>query len=99
MTNCVPMSSITLKGSTTQNAGIRLSAISARYNLKIYYVLNECICEIGGMPEVYISSYETLADVTARLTLLIEYVYNAKHTHAVFGYVSFKQFKNKIANR
>jgi hypothetical protein len=46
------MSSITLKGSTTQNADIRLSAISARYNLNIYNVLSECVREIGGSPKL-----------------------------------------------
>jgi hypothetical protein len=54
-TTCVPMSSITLKGPITQNAGYRLSAISARYNLKIYNVLSECVREIGGSPIVLVA--------------------------------------------
>ena len=42
-TNYAPMSSVTLKGSTTQNAGIRLSATSTQYNLKICNALKQFV--------------------------------------------------------
>jgi hypothetical protein len=48
-TNGVLMSS--MSGSTTQNAGTRLSgATAAQYNSKICNVLRRCVREIGGSP-------------------------------------------------
>ena len=47
---CALMSSITSKGSTTQNDGIRLLTLSALYNLEIYSALLECVRGIGGSP-------------------------------------------------
>src|SRR5665213_1048476 len=53
--NCAPMSSITLKGSTTQNVGIQLSAASARYNLKIYNVLNDVSVKLGEAQALFLT--------------------------------------------
>lgn len=44
--NCGLTCSITSKGSTTPNADLQPSAISARYNLKIYNRFNEYVCQI-----------------------------------------------------
>src|SRR6185437_612337 len=57
--NCAPMSSITLKGSTTQNVDIQLSATSARYNLKIYNALNDVSVKLGEAQTDTERSYET----------------------------------------
>lgn len=46
--------------------------------------------------EAYISGYETFADVTARLPLFIEHIYNAKRMHSAIGYVSPNNFKVQL---
>jgi transposase InsO family protein len=38
--------------------------------------------------EVYISGYETYADIVERLPMFIEHVYNARRMHSAYGYVS-----------
>ena len=49
--------------------------------------------------EVYISGYETFADVTARLPRFIEHVYNVERMHSTLGYVSPNDFEANLARQ
>lgn len=40
---------------------------------------------------VYVTSYETFANLTARLPQFIEHVYNAERMHSELGYISILQ--------
>lgn len=49
--------------------------------------------------EVYISGYETFADVAARLPRFIEHVYNARRMHSALGYVSPDHYEAQLAQQ
>jgi len=49
--------------------------------------------------EVYISGYETFADVAARLPRFIGHVYNARRMHSALGYVSPDHYEAQLAQQ
>lgn len=49
--------------------------------------------------ENYLAGYETFADVASRLPLFLEDVYNARRMHSSLGYLSPKQFKDRLAQQ
>jgi transposase InsO family protein len=59
----------------------------------------ESFMETLKAEEVYISGYETFADVTARLPRFFEHLYNAKRMHSALGYVSPDHFEAQRAQQ
>ncbi len=49
--------------------------------------------------EVYITGYETFADVARRLPVFIEQVYNTKRLHSAGGYRPPEEFETLIAQK
>jgi putative transposase len=49
--------------------------------------------------EIYLAGYETFADVTSRLPVFLEDVYNARRMHSSLGYLSPKQFEDRLAQQ
>lgn len=49
--------------------------------------------------EIYISGYETMEDVEARLPYFIEEVYNKKRVHQSLGYLTPEEFERSIQTR
>jgi putative transposase len=49
--------------------------------------------------EVYRAGYETFADVTARLQMFIEQVYNSKRLHSALGYRTPEEFETLFAQK
>jgi putative transposase len=47
--------------------------------------------------EIYLAGYKTFADVTSRLPVFLEDVYNAGRMHSSLGYLSPKQFEDRLA--
>ena len=47
--------------------------------------------------EVYLSGYQSFADVAARLPVFIEEVYNAKRLHSSLGYLPPDEFEQQLA--
>jgi putative transposase len=46
-----------------------------------------------------VAGYETFADVTSRLPVFLEDVYNAKHMHSSLSYLSPNQFEDRYAQQ
>jgi putative transposase len=49
--------------------------------------------------EVYLAGYETFTDVTSRLPMFLEDVYNAKRMHSSLGYLSPNRFEDRCAQQ
>jgi putative transposase len=49
--------------------------------------------------EIYLAGYETFADVTSRLPVFLEDVYNARRMHSSLGYLSPTQFEDRFARQ
>jgi putative transposase len=49
--------------------------------------------------EIYLAGYVTFADVTSRLPVFLEDVYNARRMHSSLGYLSPKQFEDRLAQK
>jgi len=49
--------------------------------------------------EIYLAGYETFADVTSRLPVFLEDVHNARRMHSSLGYLSPKQFEDRLAQQ
>jgi putative transposase len=49
--------------------------------------------------EIYLSGYETFADVTSRLPAFLEDVYNARRVHSSLDYLSPTQFEDRLAQQ
>lgn len=49
--------------------------------------------------DVYIAGYDSFADVTERLPMFIERVYNSKRLHSALGYRSPEEFETQLAQQ
>ncbi|WP_027801950.1 integrase core domain-containing protein [Paraburkholderia dilworthii] len=49
--------------------------------------------------EIYLAGYETFADVTSRLPVFLEDVYNARRMHSSLGYLSPTQFEDRLVQQ
>jgi putative transposase len=49
--------------------------------------------------EVYLAEYETFVDVTSRLPVFLEDVYNAKRMRSSLGYLLPNQFEDRCAQQ